>query len=98
MPACRGTKMGKMPTSMEPRPARPTLRAWLVLAAACPLLASGCFGGSHNPSYFPYLLGNGDIIQTHAKPKGAGYYANFDPHAVRLEVRPLLSTRQVQTH
>lgn len=53
-------------------------------AAAC---ASGC--NTHNPSYFPYLLPFGDIWQTHAKPVGAGYYANFDPHAIRLEVRPM---------
>ena len=30
------------------------------------------------------LLPTGDIIQTHAKPAGHGYYANFDPHAVRV--------------
>ncbi len=68
----------------------------LLLAAALSLL-SGCFGISQNPSYFPYLLPTGDIIRTHAKPPGHGYYANFDPHAVRLEVRPLESTNPVRT-
>jgi uncharacterized repeat protein (TIGR01451 family) len=58
---------------------------------------SGCFGLSQNPSYFPYLLPTGDIIRTHAKPLGHGYYTNFDPHAVRLEVRPLESTNPVRT-
>lgn len=53
----------------------------------CALTASGC--NTHAPSYFPYLLPFGDIVQTHAKPVGPGYYANFDPHAVRLEVRPI---------
>lgn len=51
------------------------------------LCASGC--NTHGPSYFPYLLPFGDITQTHAKPVGPGYYANFDPHAIRLEVRPI---------
>src|SRR5947208_11802927 len=68
----------------------------LAVAALLPALA-GCFGVSQNPSYFPYLLPTGDIIQTHAKPRGHGYYADFDPHAVRLEVRPLESTDPVRT-
>ncbi len=68
----------------------------LLLAAGFPLL-SGCFGVSQNPSYFPYLIPTGDIIRTHAKPPGHGYDANFDPHAVRLEVRPLESTNPVRT-
>jgi uncharacterized repeat protein (TIGR01451 family) len=61
------------------------------------LLLSGCFGVSQNPSYFPYLWPTGDIIRTHAKPPGSGYYANFDPHAVRLEVRPVVATNPVRT-
>src|SRR5262249_30984111 len=68
----------------------------IALAAGCCLL-SGCFGLSQNPSYFPYLLPTGDIIRTHAKPLGHGYYTNFDPHAVRLEVRPLESANPVRT-
>jgi uncharacterized repeat protein (TIGR01451 family) len=73
-----------------------TLTWKLLLAGACCLL-SGCFGVTQNPSYFPYLLPTEDIIQTHAKPIGPGYYANFDPHAVLLEVRPLESTDSVRT-
>jgi uncharacterized repeat protein (TIGR01451 family) len=69
-------------------------RFCLVLLAAG--LTSGCFGVSQNPSYFPYLLPTGDIIRTHAKP-GLGYFSNFDPHACRLEVRPLEATNPVQT-
>src|SRR6516164_5506292 len=68
----------------------------LLLAVGFVLLP-GCFGITQNPSYFPYLLPTGDIIQTHAKPAGPGYYANFDPHACRLEVRPLESTNPVRT-
>ena len=33
----------------------------LVLAAGFGMLP-GCFGVTQNPSYFPYLLPNGDII------------------------------------
>src|SRR5258707_6999799 len=59
-----------------------------VLLLLCLLIcAPAC--NTHNPSYFPYLLPFGDIIPTHAKPPGGGYYANFDPNAVRLEVRPM---------
>jgi uncharacterized repeat protein (TIGR01451 family) len=67
----------------------------LLTGALCAL--GGCFGVSHNPSYFPFLAPPEDIIPTHAKPPGIGYYANFDPHAVRLEVRPLEQTNPVRT-
>jgi uncharacterized repeat protein (TIGR01451 family) len=68
-----------------------------LLAAASLGPLSGCFGVSQNPSYFPYLLPTGDIIQTHAKPISPGYYANFDPHAIQLVVRPLNATNPVRT-
>src|SRR5438105_3267251 len=68
----------------------------VLLAAGLGLLA-GCFGGAQNPSYFPHLLPTEDIIRTHAKPPGPSYFANFDPHAIRLEVRPLESTSPVRT-
>lgn len=49
---------------------------------------SGC--NTHNPAYFPnYFFPFGDISPTHAKPGGPGYFNNFDPHAARLEVRPI---------
>jgi uncharacterized repeat protein (TIGR01451 family) len=67
------------------------------LVAACLLCLAGCSGYSHNPSYFPYsLLPFEDITRTHAKPVGAGAYGNFDPHAVRVEVRPLEGTSPVR--
>jgi uncharacterized repeat protein (TIGR01451 family) len=69
----------------------------VLLAAGLLGLLSGCFGVSQNPSYFPHLLPTGDIIRTHAKPPGFGYWSNFDPHACRLEVRPLEATNPVQT-
>lgn len=58
--------------------------------AAVPLLAllAGCFGGAANPSYFPHYLPPGDVIATHAKPAGPGYFADFDRHAARVDVSP----------
>src|SRR4029077_11189994 len=61
--------------------------ASVLLLLSLLLCAPAC--NTHNPSYFPYLLPFGDIVPTHAKPPGSGYYANFDPNAVRLEVRPM---------
>jgi uncharacterized repeat protein (TIGR01451 family) len=58
----------------------------LVLLLALGVCASGC---AQNPSYFPYIVPFGSIVQTHAKPPGPGYYADFDKYAVRLEVRPM---------
>ena len=68
-----------------------------LLLAGLPCALIGCGGGNSNPSYFPYLLPFGEVVQTHAKPISPGYYANFDPHAVRLEVRPIEATNQVRT-
>jgi uncharacterized repeat protein (TIGR01451 family) len=68
-----------------------------MLLAGSLCCSSGCLGGTSNPSYFPNLVPFGDIIPTHAKPIGPSYYANFDPHAVRLEVRPLEATNPVRT-
>lgn len=68
--------------------------AWIALTALLGGLA-GCFGGTSNPSYFPYWLPSCDIIKTHAKPIGPGYYANFDPHAIELDLEPGTMTSQV---
>src|SRR5262245_61110619 len=72
---------------------------WLpfLLTAGLVSLLTGCFGVSQNPVHFPRLWPTGDIIRTHAKPKGCGYYTDFDKHACRIEVRPLESTNPVQT-
>jgi uncharacterized repeat protein (TIGR01451 family) len=59
------------------------------LAAGLIGLAAGCLGGTQNPTSFPFYLPPGDIVRTHAKPPGHGYFADFDPHACRLEVRPM---------
>lgn len=65
-------------------------RLALLLLAGSLCASSGCNRGrTHNPAYFPSnLFCFGDIVPTHAKPGGAGYFSNFDPHAIRLEVRP----------
>jgi uncharacterized repeat protein (TIGR01451 family) len=60
-------------------------------------LLAGCYGGSHNPSYFPDLLPFGDIVRTHAKPAGPGYFGEFDKHACRIECFPLEATNPVHT-
>jgi uncharacterized repeat protein (TIGR01451 family) len=56
------------------------------LAVGVTALVAGCLSG--NPSYFPYLLPSGEAIRTHPKPPGPGYFADFDPYACRIEVRP----------
>ena len=63
----------------------------LLFLAALSGIAIGCFGGTANPSYFPFYLPTGDIIRTHAKPPGAGYFADFDKHACLLQVQPLVA-------
>ena len=72
-------------------------RGLLSLSFLVPVLtcASGCLGLTQNPSYFPYLLPTGDLVRTHAKPIGPGYYADFDPHAIDLAVEPTTMTSQV---
>jgi len=55
----------------------------ILIAAA--LALAGC---SHNPGYFPYLIPGGPISESHAKPGGRGYFKNFDPKAVKLEITP----------
>lgn len=70
-------------------------RLTFLLCAVLLNCASGCFGLSSNPSYFPYWLPSGDIVRTHAKPIGPGYYANFDPHAIDVALEPQVMTSQV---
>ena len=88
--------------------ARTTLRwaPWCARLSLCLVLlalavwAAGCghAGISQNPSYFPYLKSTGDIIRTHAKPPGFGYFADFDPNASRIEVRPKTVSSAVGAH
>lgn len=62
------------------------------LALVTVLFVTGCIASlTQNPSKFPYFCPAGDIILSHAKPAGFGYFTNFDPFACRLEVRPRLA-------
>jgi uncharacterized repeat protein (TIGR01451 family) len=72
-------------------------RLFVCLFAVSCAAASGCFGVDSNPSYFPYILPSGDVIQTHAKPISPGYYANFDPQAAEVVLVPTATTSQVGT-
>jgi uncharacterized repeat protein (TIGR01451 family) len=69
--------------------------AWPALLLTTGLsLLSGCL--QTNPAYFPYYFHPAlEVVQTHAKPGGSGYYANFDPYACRIEVRPLENSNPV---
>lgn len=62
-------------------------------AGMCALVAGCLTGGS---SSFPYLFPNGPAIPTHSKPPGPGYFADFDPQACRIEVRPDCVTAPVR--
>lgn len=66
---------------------RPIRTHTCTIAALLALAATGCFS-SHNPGYFPYYWPGGRIQQEHAKPRGFGYFRDFDPKACRLEVTP----------
>jgi uncharacterized repeat protein (TIGR01451 family) len=68
--------------------ARALRQLGLMLLAGSLCFGTGCFGVTQNPGYFPHWLPTGDVIPTHAKPPGSSYFSNFDPHAIRLEVRP----------
>jgi uncharacterized repeat protein (TIGR01451 family) len=59
------------------------LRAFCGLAAVSLLAAAGC--RNHMPHAFTWS-GGGDIIPTHGEPPEGGYYSNWDPYAVELEV------------
>jgi uncharacterized repeat protein (TIGR01451 family) len=59
-----------------------------VAALVVVAVLAGAAGCSYNPGYFPYLLPPGSIDQTHAKPRGPGYFRNYDPKSVRLCVTP----------
>ena len=54
-----------------------------LLLAATLCAMSGCLGGAHNPSYFPFWLPPGPISQTHAKPPGRGNFAGIGLHCLR---------------
>jgi Domain of unknown function DUF11 len=64
------------------------MRALGLLVFTVTLAATGCMGITANPSYFPFYLPPGDVVPTHAKPAGQGYFNDFDPKAQKIEVTP----------
>src|SRR5262249_21820161 len=76
---------------------RPVVLRLLLPGVLFAVALCGCSGITQNPSYFPALLPFGDIVRTHAKPPGHSYFTNFDPHAVKLVVRPLESCSPART-
>lgn len=68
-------------------------RAWLTLAGVVALV-QGC--SSHMPHSFTWPSSR-PTMQTHPKPPEGGYYKNWDPWAVTLEVTPLNDVNPVQT-
>ncbi|MGL6072808.1 MAG: hypothetical protein ACRC8S_01475 [Fimbriiglobus sp.] len=63
-------------------------RGLMILSVLASTLAAGCMGVTANPSYFPFYLPPGDVVPTHAKPAGQGYFNDFDPKAYRIEISP----------
>ena len=57
------------------------------------LFTSGCASYVHKIGTLP----GGRVIREHAKPMEGGYYKNFDPEAVSLEVVPAEDTNPVKT-
>ncbi len=67
--------------------------AWLALAGVVALM-QGC--RTHMPHSFTWPSTR-PTVQTHPKPPEGGYYKNWDPYAVSLEVTPLNDVNPVQT-
>ena len=57
------------------------------------MVLAGC--RDHPPHAF--TLVGGDVGRMHAKPAEGGYYTNWDPYAVELEVKPLRDVNPVKT-
>jgi len=66
----------------------------LVVAVLLMVTAAGC--RDTVPHSFVWAAG-GDVQQTHAKPPEGGYYTNWDPFAVSLEVTPIEDVNPVRT-
>jgi uncharacterized repeat protein (TIGR01451 family) len=74
------------------------MATWCGLVLTLLASGTGCyfFSPSQNPAQLWWgAIPNGGIYETHAKPAGKGYYANFDPYACRVEVRPKTYTQPV---
>ncbi len=65
------------------------------MVAAAGLAAMGC--KHHPPHKFGVWPYGGDIQFSHAKPPEGGYYKNWDPYAITLEVTPVEDVNPVRT-
>ena len=65
----------------------------LLAALVATGLVAGCRG--HMPHAATWVGGN--VARTHAKPAEGGYYGNWDPYAVSLEVVPVKDVNPVGT-
>lgn len=60
------------------------------LVALLVFATAGCMGLTRNPTRPRYWFTPfGDIVRRHGKPAGLGYYDDYDPRSVRLEVHVL---------
>ncbi len=78
---------------------RAVLRTFGSLALAlCCFASIGCLAGVQNRSAFPYLLtGTTDVVKSHSKPGGHGYYKNYDPPAATIVLRPVRLLNQFES-
>ncbi len=71
------------------------LTSTLTVAAVVALVAlAGCRDSMPHSVTWPY---SGDVVPSHPKPPEGGYYTNWDPYAVTLEVTPLKDVNPVRT-
>lgn len=68
----------------------------LSAVAVCAFMALA-LGGCRDAYPHSFTIATGDIIPTHAKPAEGGYYTNWDPFAVSLELTPVVDVNPVQT-
>ncbi len=68
--------------------------ATLTMMAGAAAALLGCRGSMPHSFTWPY---SGDQVQSHPKPPEGGYYTNWDPYAVSLEVTPLEDVNPVRT-
>lgn len=57
-------------------------------------ILGGCRGHMPHAATWP---GGGDIVHTHAKPPEGGYYGNWDPYAVTIDLEPATAVNPVRT-
>ena len=60
-------------------------------------LAAGVLSGCREQYPHSFTIGPGMVERTHAKPAEGGYYTNWDPYAVDLEVVPMRQVNPVCT-